>query len=173
MSWLQVQMRLYSLHDRVRIAEHTRRSRTNLYMELPHRITVIHRIKRRNLYPPSSATSPNVHPHPLTINPHRRHLQQPRNLIHNTDATKPVLSLPQIQQWHDCRFFVLRWIPLQDLINKLLVLCIELERDAGVVLRRVAMLCGLCGLIGWKSFLVGGRKYAQRSSCRCGGWRWR
>lgn len=54
-----------------------------------------------------------------------------------------MLPLPEIQQWHYRRLLILRRIALQDLVNELLVLRIELERDARVVLRRVAVLHSL------------------------------
>ncbi len=67
-------------------------------------IPIIHRIKRRNL-----------------IHPHRRHLQNPRHLIHDTQATEACLSLSEIEQWHHGRFLVLWWVARQDLLDDGLV----------------------------------------------------
>lgn len=90
--------------------------RANLQMELAHRTPVIHGIKRSHL-----------------IHAHRRHLQNPRNLIHYAQAGEAMLSLSQIQDRHDGRLLVLWGVALEDLVDELVILVVELEGDFGIV----------------------------------------
>lgn len=98
-------------------------SSAKLDVIFPDRIPVIHCIKRRHL-----------------INSHRRHLQDPRHLVHHTQRCKTSLSLSQVKQWHDGGLLVLRWVARQNLFDDGLVLGGELEGDRGVVFGGVAVL---------------------------------
>jgi len=51
-----------------------------------------------------------------------------------------MLSLSEIQKGHHSCLFVLGRVAFQDLIDELVVLLCELERDAGIVLRGISML---------------------------------
>jgi len=51
-----------------------------------------------------------------------------------------MLPLSQVEQWHDGGFLVLRRVPAEDLLDELLILRRELERDVEVVFGRVAVL---------------------------------
>jgi hypothetical protein len=51
-----------------------------------------------------------------------------------------MLSLAEIQQGHYSRLLVLWWVSLEDLVDELVILCRELERDIRVIFGRVAML---------------------------------
>lgn len=51
-----------------------------------------------------------------------------------------MLPLTQIKDGHDGCFFVLWWVSLQDLFDELVVLLIELEWNAGIVLGGISML---------------------------------
>ena len=74
------------------------------------------------------------------VDAHGRHLQQPRHLVHHADGAEAVLALAQIQQRHDSRLLVVGGVPAEDLLDQLLVLRAELERQRGVVVGRVAVL---------------------------------
>jgi hypothetical protein len=41
------------------------------------------------------------------VHAHRRHLQQPSDLVHDADAREAVLPLAEVEQWHDSRLLVL------------------------------------------------------------------
>ena len=97
--------------------------RAYLDVVLAHGAAVVHGVERRHL-----------------INAHRRHLQQPRDLVHHTNAAEAVLALAQIQQRHDSRLLVVGGVPAEDLLDQLLVLRAELEGERGVVVGRVAVL---------------------------------
>lgn len=86
-------------------------------------VPVIHGIERRNL-----------------INTHWRHLQYPRNLIHNTQARKSMLSLSQIEDGHNSRLLVLGRVAFEDLIDELVVLLGELEGDVRIIFGGISML---------------------------------
>lgn len=92
-------------------------------MPLPNRITIVHSIERRNL-----------------IHPHWWHLQYPRNLVHHTQACKSMLSLPEIENWHDSSFLILWRVAFEDLLDKLVVLLRELEGNVRIVFGGIAML---------------------------------
>jgi len=74
------------------------------------------------------------------VDTHGRHLQKPGYLIHDADAAEAVLALTEVEQRHYCGLLVLGGISGQDLFDELLILRCELEGDAGVVDRGIAML---------------------------------
>ena len=74
------------------------------------------------------------------VDTHRGHLQQPGDLVHDTDAGVAVLALAQIQHGHDGGLLVLRGVTFEDLIDELKVLLGEIERDTRVVGGFVAVL---------------------------------
>lgn len=92
-------------------------------MPLSNRRSIVHSIERGNL-----------------IDSHWRHLQYPRNLVHDTQARKSMLPLTQIQNWHNSGFLVLWGVSLEDLVDELVVLLRELEGDIRIVFRRVSVL---------------------------------
>lgn len=92
-------------------------------MVFPNRIPIIHRIKSRHL-----------------IDSHRRHLKDPRNLIHHTQRRETCLALTEVQKWHHGGFLVLWGVAGEDLADDGLVLGGEGEGDGGVVLGSVAVL---------------------------------
>ena len=51
-----------------------------------------------------------------------------------------MLSLPEIQDGHNSRLFVLGRVSFEDLVDELVVLLGELEGNVGIVLGRVSML---------------------------------
>jgi hypothetical protein len=51
-----------------------------------------------------------------------------------------VLPLSEIQERHDCRLFVLGRVALENLLNELVVLLSEVERNAGIVIRCISVL---------------------------------
>jgi hypothetical protein len=51
-----------------------------------------------------------------------------------------MLPLSKVQYGHDGRLLVLWWISLEDLIDELVVLRSELERDLRIVLGGISML---------------------------------
>ncbi len=104
--------------------------RAALHMVPSHGIAVIHRIESSHL-----------------IHTHRRHLQYPRHLVHDTDARKPVLPLSQIQQWHNGRLLVLARVPAEHLLDEVLILRVELEGDREVVVGSVAVDIEEAGLV--------------------------
>jgi hypothetical protein len=90
---------------------------------LADRVPVVHGVESRNL-----------------VYSHGRHLQYPRNLVHNTDAAEPVLALSEIEERHYGGLFVLRGVARDDLLDKLLILRGEFEGDFEVIFGRIAML---------------------------------
>lgn len=95
-------------------------------MEPPNRIAVVHRIERRHL-----------------IDPHRRYLQYPSHLVHHTNAREAVLALAEIEQGHNGGFLVLGRVARENFFDELLILSIEFEGNAGVILGAVAVLKGV------------------------------
>lgn len=95
----------------------------NLNEKLADRFPVVHGVESCNL-----------------VHTHGWHLQNPRNLVHDTDASVAMLTLAKVKQRHDSRLLVLRGIALEDLIDEGEVLSVELEWERGVVLRAVTML---------------------------------
>jgi hypothetical protein len=74
------------------------------------------------------------------VDSHRWHLQEPRDLIHDTDAGETMLTLCKIQYRHDCSLLILWGVSLEDLIDQNEVLLVKLERDGRIVLRLVPVL---------------------------------
>lgn len=74
------------------------------------------------------------------VDSHGGHLEEARNLVHDADAGESVLSLAQVQYGHDSGLLVLRRVALEDLGDNGLVGGCELEGQAGVVIRGVAVL---------------------------------
>lgn len=92
-------------------------------MKSSHRITVVHGVERGDL-----------------IDTHRRHLQQPRDLIHDTYACEAVLALAKVENRHHGGFLVLRRVALEDFGDELLVDGIELKGDFRVILWCISVL---------------------------------
>lgn len=130
---------LARLHDGVAVAEHagsldlvswclrTRADspyrRADLDVVLAHGVPVVHGVEGGDL-----------------VHSHRGHLQYPRNLVHDADAGKSVLSLSEVKKRHDGGLLVVGGVPRDNLLDELLVLCAELEGNRRVVLRAVAVL---------------------------------
>ena len=76
------------------------------------------------------------------VDAHRGHLQDPSNLVHDADTCEAMLPLSKVEKRHHGRFLILWGVAFEDLIDKLLVDGIELERNLGVVVRSVSMLHG-------------------------------
>jgi len=74
------------------------------------------------------------------VDTHWWHLEQSRDLVHDADAGETVLSLAEIEEWHDGGLFVLRWVSGEDLLDELLILGVEFERDVEVVFWVVTVL---------------------------------
>jgi hypothetical protein len=71
---------------------------------------------------------------------HGRHLQYPRNLVHDTDAAESVLALSEIEERHDGGLLVLRGVAGDDFLDEFLILRREFEGNLEVVFGGVAML---------------------------------
>lgn len=110
------QLILNRLHDRIRIAQHTRRRRAHLDVELADGIAIVQSVKGGNL-----------------IDTHRRHLQHLCNLVHDADGAESVLSLANVEQRHHRSLLVLRRVALENFIDEAEVLVGEFERDGGIV----------------------------------------
>jgi hypothetical protein len=95
----------------------------DLNVEATNRIPVVHGVEGGDL-----------------VDAHGRHLQHTCDLIHNADACESVLSLSQVQDGHHSGFLVLGGVSAEDLFDELIVLFCELERNRGVVDRRIAVL---------------------------------
>jgi hypothetical protein len=95
----------------------------DLDVELARRIPVVHGIEGGDL-----------------VDTHWGHLQYPRDLVHDADAGEAVLALAKIEERHDGGLLVLGRIPGNNLLDELLVLRTELEGDARIVLRCIAVL---------------------------------
>ena len=74
------------------------------------------------------------------VDAHWGHLEQPSNLVHDADGGETVLALAEVEDRHDSSLLVLRRVSLEDLCDELLILGVELERNIGVVVGRVAVL---------------------------------
>lgn len=111
---------LFSVEQILRVQ--TYRS-AGLDVELPHWRPVVHGVETRHL-----------------VDSHRRHLQQPRDLIHDADRRETVLALTQIEDGHNGSLLVLRRVTLEDFGNDGFILGVELEGDIGVVVGGVAVL---------------------------------
>lgn len=86
-------------------------------------LTVVHGVEGRDL-----------------VDTHGGHLEHASDLIHDADAGEAGLALAKIQEGHDSRLLVLGRVALEDLIDEGEVLGRELELNAGVVGRGVAVL---------------------------------
>jgi len=95
----------------------------DLQVVLPNWCAVVHGVERGHL-----------------IHAHRRHLQDPRDLVHNAQAREAGLALPEVEQRHHGRLLVLWGVAGEDLFDERIVLLAELEGDAGIVLGGVAVL---------------------------------
>lgn len=71
---------------------------------------------------------------------HGRHLQYPRNLVHDADACEAVLALAEVEEWHDGGLLVLGRIPRNDLLDELFILGSEFEGDVRVILGSITVL---------------------------------
>lgn len=96
-----------------------------LNVEFAHRVAVVHGVESSDL-----------------VDSHGWHLEESRNLVHDTDAGETVLSLAEVEQRHDGGLLVLAGVAGQDFLDKLLILGVELEGDVEVVLGCVAVLRG-------------------------------
>lgn len=94
-------------------------------MELAHRVAVVHGVESGNL-----------------VDSHGRHLQESRNLVHDTDAGETVLPLSEVEQRHDGGLLVLAGVAGQHFLDELLILGVEFEGDVEVVFGCVAVLQG-------------------------------
>lgn len=92
-------------------------------MKSSHRCTVIHGVERGNL-----------------IDTHRRHLQQPGNLIHDTDACEAVLALAKVEKRHHGGFLILWGVALEDFGDELLTDGIEFKGNLRVIVWGISML---------------------------------
>ena len=95
----------------------------DLDVVLAHGGPVVHCVESRNL-----------------VDTHGRHLQYPRNLVHDADAGESVLTLAEIEERHNGGLLVVGGVSRDNLLDELLILFGELERDRRVVLRAVAVL---------------------------------
>jgi hypothetical protein len=87
------------------------------------RCPVVHGVERRDL-----------------VHTHGRHLEEARDLVHDADAAEAVLALAKVEQGHNSGLLVLRGVAGDNLLDELLILLRELERDRRVVLGRIAVL---------------------------------
>jgi len=75
------------------------------------------------------------------VHPHRGHLEHLCDVVHDRDAGPPlVLLLRDLEQRDDGSLLVLGRVLCDNGLGDFLVLCRELERDLGIVVRRVAVL---------------------------------
>ena len=74
------------------------------------------------------------------IHTHRRHFEYPCYFVHDADACEAVLALAKVEQRHNGGLLILRGVPGDDLLDKLLILRGEFERDRRVVLGCITML---------------------------------
>lgn len=116
----------------------------DLDVELAHGVPVVHGVESSNL-----------------VYTHWRHLQYPRHLVHDADAAESVLALSEVEERHDGGLFVLRGVPGEDLLDKLLILGSEFEGNLEVVLGRVAMLQRALGALSLALRAWVGRKYIR------------
>ena len=74
------------------------------------------------------------------VDAHGGHFEEAGDLVHDADAGEAVLSLAEVEKRHDGGLLVLAGVAGQDFLDELLILGVELEGNAGVVLGRVAVL---------------------------------
>lgn len=123
-------------------------------MKPAHRITVVHGVECGDL-----------------IDTHRRHLQQPRDLIHDTYTREAMLTLAKVEKRHHGGFLVLRRVAFEDFGDEFLVDGIELEGDFRIVLWGISV---LKRTLVWGYRTTNGRRMdlqlaGHHFSCR---WRW-
>lgn len=94
-------------------------------MELAHGVAVVHGVESGDL-----------------VDSHGRHLQDARNLVHDTDAGETVLSLAEVEKRHDGGLLVLAGVAGKDFLDELLILGVELEGNVEIVVGSVAVLRG-------------------------------
>ena len=94
-----------------------------LNVEFAHRVAVVHGVESSDL-----------------VDSHGRHLEESRNLVHDTDAGETVLPLSEVEQRHDGGLLVLAGVAGQHFLDELLILSVELEGDVEVVFGCVAVL---------------------------------
>lgn len=111
--------------DYPRLSEQGIYRRTSLQMKSSHRVTVVHGVERGDL-----------------VDTHWGHLQQPRDLIHDTYTREAVLALAQVEKRHHGGFLVLRRVALEDFGDELLVDGIELKGNFRVILWCISVLGG-------------------------------
>lgn len=104
-------------------AEGNTYSGADLQVVLSNGIAVVHSVERGDL-----------------VHAHGRHLQDPRDLVHDAETREASLALSEIEQRHHGGLLVLWWVAGEDLLDERIVLLAELEGDAGVVLGGVAVL---------------------------------
>lgn len=121
-------------------------------MKPAHWIPIIHGIKCRHL-----------------IDAHGWHLQYPGHLVHDADAGKAMLPLPEVEQGHHGRFLVLRRVAFEDFGDESLVEGGELERDGRVIDGGVAVLQEVG--VAVRKRLVGKEKGGRMGDVRLGGLR--
>jgi hypothetical protein len=63
------------------------------------------------------------------VHTHGWHLEEARNLVHDTDAAETVLALTEVEQRHNGGLLVLRGVAGDNLLDELLILLRELERN--------------------------------------------
>lgn len=71
---------------------------------------------------------------------HGRHLQYPRNLVHDANACESMLSLSEIEERHNGGLLVVGGVSRDNLLDELLILGTEFEGNRRVVLRAIAVL---------------------------------
>lgn len=108
--------------QRVEVGKHYRRA--GLDEKLAHGRAVVHCVEGGDL-----------------VDAHGGHLEQAGDLVHDADAGEAVLPLAEVKQRQDGRLLILGRIPLEDLGDDGLVGRCEIERDVGVVVGGVPVLC--------------------------------
>jgi len=94
------QMRADRIQNIRRPTQHARRGRTHLHKVVAHRFPVEHGVKGGDF-----------------VHAHGRHLEEARDVVHDADARPSlVLSLAEIEEGDDGRFFVLGRIPGYDVL---------------------------------------------------------
>jgi hypothetical protein len=74
------------------------------------------------------------------VHPHGWHLQHSCNLVHDADTGEAMLSLSEVQQRHHGGLFILAGVSTEYLLDELLILLVELERNGEIVFGGIAVL---------------------------------
>ena len=74
------------------------------------------------------------------VHTHGWHLQYPRDLIHDADASETMLSLSEIEKRHNSSLLVVGRVSRNDLLDELLILGTKLEWNGRVVLWGITVL---------------------------------